>query len=214
MVNKETDGNSFSKTRLEAFSDGVFAIASTLLILEVAVVPGGSPLEELFSAWPSYVGYVVSFLTIGIAWIGHSAMTDELDRVDPVYLRLNLLLLLVVVFLPFPTTLITEAFGDREAERVAATVFGMTLLAIRLLGMALDGYAKREGLYVAHPDDDELDRSRRKDVAGIVLYLAGIAVGLVFPGIAVAVYFAIALYLVIPFREIARLGRRESVGDR
>ena len=62
-----------SKTRLEAFSDGVFAIAITLLVLDIAVRPGGSPLDEFFSAWPSYVGYVVSFLTIGVAWIGHTA---------------------------------------------------------------------------------------------------------------------------------------------
>jgi uncharacterized membrane protein len=210
MTGSERSRGSFSKTRLEAFSDGVFAIAITLLILEVAVIPGGTPLEELFSAWPSYVGYVVSFLTIGVAWISHSAMTEELDRVDPVYLRLNLLLLLVVVFLPFPTTLITEAFGDRDAERVAATVFGLTLLAIRLLGMALDGYARRERLYVSYAADEELTRSRRKDASGVVLYLLAIIVGLVLPGVAVAVYFAIALYLVIPFRELTRLRGRDT----
>lgn len=211
MAGSGTNGGTFSKTRLEAFSDGVFAIAITLLILEVAVIPGGTPLEEFLSAWPSYVGYIVSFLTIGVAWISHSAMTDELERVDPVYLRLNLLLLLVVVFLPFPTTLITEAFGDREAERVAATVFGLTLLFIRLLGMALDRYARRESLYPDHVTDDvELARSRRKDLSGVFLYLGAIVVGLAFPGMAVAVYFAIAVYLVIPFSELARLGRRRS----
>ncbi len=213
MTQTESNRGSFSKTRLEAFSDGVFAIAITLLILEVAVIPGGTPLDELVSAWPSYVGYVVSFLTIGVAWIGHSAMTEELDRVDPVYLRLNLLLLLVVVFLPFPTTLITEAFGDREAERVAATVFGLTLLCIRLLSMALDGYARREGLYTEFGTDVELTRSRRKDVAGVLLYLVAIGVGLILPGIAVAVYFAIALFLVIPFSELVRLGRRSAGAD-
>ncbi|MEI6362808.1 MAG: TMEM175 family protein, partial [Actinomycetes bacterium] len=133
----------FGKTRMEAFSDGVYAIAITLLVLDIAVKPGGTPLQELFSAWPTYVGYVVSFLTIGAAWIAHTALTDELVRVDPVFLRLNLLLLLFVVFLPFPTTLITEAFGDREAERVAATAYGLTLLMILLLTMALDRYALR-----------------------------------------------------------------------
>lgn len=203
----------FSKTRLEAFSDGVFAIAITLLILDVAVVPGGSPLEEVFSAWPSYVGYVVSFLTIGAAWIGHSAMTDDLDHVDAVYLRLNLLLLLAVVFLPFPTTLVTEAFGDRDAERVAATVYGLTLLIIRLLTMALDGYARREALYTDVLVDDELERSRRKDAAGVILYVTAIATGLLLPGIAVSVYFAIALFLVIPFREIGRIRHHRANVD-
>jgi uncharacterized membrane protein len=199
-----------SKTRLEAFSDGVFAIAITLLVLDIAVRPGGTPLEELFSAWPTYVGYVVSFLTIGGAWIGHSALTDDLDRVDPVFLRLNLLLLLVVVLLPFPTTLVTEAFGDRDAERVAATAYGVTLLSIRLLAMALDGYARREGLYRTTTADIELDRFRRKDAVGVTLYVLAIVVGIVLPGIAVTFYFAIALYLVIPFRELGRMFRRRS----
>jgi uncharacterized membrane protein len=197
----------FSKTRLEAFSDGVFAIAITLLILDVAVTEAGTPLEELFSAWPSYVGYVVSFITIGLAWIGHSAMTEELDHVDAVFLRLNLLLLLVVVFLPFPTTLVTDAFGDRDAERVAATVYGLTLLVIRLLTMALDGYARRAELYASVVDDDELARTRRKNLSGVVLYIAAIAIGLLIPGLAIAVYFAIALYLVIPFRELSKAVR-------
>jgi uncharacterized membrane protein len=123
---------------------------------------------------------------------------------------LDLLLLLVVVFLPFPTTLITEAFDDRDAERVAATVFGLTLLAIRLLGMALDGYARRERLYADFAADEELTRSRRKDASGVVLYLIAIVVGLVLPGVAVAVYFAIALDLVIPFRELTRLRVRDT----
>jgi uncharacterized membrane protein len=199
---------SFGKTRLEAFSDGVYAIAITLLILDVAVVPGGSPWDEVLSAWPSYIGYVVSFLTIGVSWIGHTAMTDELDRVDAVFLRLNLLLLLVVVFLPFPTTLITDAFGDREAERVAATVYGGTLLLIRLLSMALDRYARRERLYNDSRPDEELDQSRRKDVYGVAFYILAIIGGFILPGLAVTAYFAITLYLVIPFSEIARIRLR------
>jgi uncharacterized membrane protein len=206
----ESPRGAMSKTRLEAFSDGVFAIAITLLVLDIAVRPGGTPLEELFSAWPTYVGYVVSFLTIGGAWIGHSALTDDLDRVDPVFLRLNLLLLLVVVLLPFPTTLVTEAFGDRDAERVAATAYGVTLLSIRLLAMALDGYARREGLYRTTTADIELDRFRRKDAVGVTLYVLAIVVGIVLPGIAITFYFAIALYLVIPFRELGRMFRRRS----
>jgi uncharacterized membrane protein len=130
--------------------------------------------------------------------------------VDPVFLRLNLLLLLVVVLLPFPTTLVTEAFGDRDAERVAATAYGVTLLSIRLLAMALDGYARREGLYRTTTADIELDRFRRKDAVGVTLYVLAIVVGIVLPGIAITFYFAIALYLVIPFRELGRMFRRRS----
>jgi uncharacterized membrane protein len=197
----------FSTTRLEAFSDGVYAIAITLLILNVVEATGGSPLDEFLSAWPSYVGYVVSFLTIGVAWIGHAALTDDLDHVDSLFLRLNLLLLMVVVFLPFPTSLVTAAFGDREAERVAVTVYGVTLLCIRLMGIALDRYSAREHLYARDRDETELLRARRKNAVAVLLYVVAIVVGLLLPGVAVTVYFAIAVYLVVPFREVGRLLR-------
>ncbi len=198
-------GGSFSKSRLEAFSDGVFAIAITLLVLDIAVKPGGSPLDEFLSAWPTYVGYVISFITIGVAWIGHSAITEELTKVDAVFLRLNLLLLLFVVFLPFPTKLVTDAFGKSDAERVAVTVFGFTLLLIRLLSVALDRYARAEGLYPSDGTDEELAQARSKSLSGLVLYAVAIVIGLLLPRIAVALYFGIALYLAIPWRHVAEL---------
>ena len=83
---------------MEAFSDGVFAIAITLLVLDVAVHPPGTPLEQVLHAWPAYVAYVVSFLTIGAAWLAHTALTDRLTQADSIFLRLNLLFLLVVAF--------------------------------------------------------------------------------------------------------------------
>ena len=201
---------SLSKTRLEAFSDGVFAIAATLLILDVAVRPPGTPWEQVLHAWPAYVAYLVSFLAIGAAWIAHAALTDRLARTDSVFLRLNLFLLLAVVFLPFPTRLLSEGFGEQEAERVAVTLFGLTLLVIRLAGAALDGYARREHLYgrqedQGDQDEDELHDSRRKSLIVIIGYAVTILVGLVLPGLAVAFYFALGLYLVVPFREVAAL---------
>ena len=75
-------GNTLSKNRMEAFSDGVLAIAITLLVLEVAVRPPGSPLKQFLNGWPSYFGYVVSFLAIGAAWLAHNTLTDRLERVD------------------------------------------------------------------------------------------------------------------------------------
>lgn len=75
------------KSRLEAFSDGVFAIAATLLVLDISVHPPGTPLEQVLAAWPAYRAYVVSFLTIGLAWLGHTAMTDWLERTDSLFLR-------------------------------------------------------------------------------------------------------------------------------
>ena len=105
---------SLSKTRLEAYSDGVFAIAATLLILDVVVHPPGTPWEQVLHAWPAYVAYLVSFLAIGAAWIAHAALTDRLARTDPVFLRLNLFVLLAVVFLPFPTRLLSRGSGRKR----------------------------------------------------------------------------------------------------
>src|SRR5271154_1812011 len=99
---------SLSTTRMEAFSDGVFSIAATLLVLDIALHPPGTPLHQVLDAWPAYLGYLVSFLTIGGAWLAHGGLTDRLVRADSLLLRINLLLLLVVAFLPFPTKLVAD----------------------------------------------------------------------------------------------------------
>ena len=118
---------------MEAFSDGVFSIATTLLVLEIAVHPPGTALEQLRHEWPAYLGYAISFLTIGAAWLAHNAITDRLTRADTLLLRINLLLLFVVAFMPFPTKLIAEALHEPDNERVFVTLYGVTLLTIRLL---------------------------------------------------------------------------------
>jgi uncharacterized membrane protein len=147
--NGDTPGGrgSLGTDRLAAFSDGVLAIAATLLVLEIMVQPPGTLLQQVLDAWPGFVAYVVSFLTIGGTWLVHTALTDRLTRADPIFLQLNLVLLLVVAFLPFPTKLVINALHITGNERVAITIYGLTLLAIRLLTVALDAYARREHLY-------------------------------------------------------------------
>ena len=201
---------SLSSSRLEAFSDGVFSIAATLLVLDIALHPPGTPLEQVLHAWPAYLGYLVSFLTIGAAWLGHSALTDRLTRADSLLLRINLLLLLVVAFLPFPTKLVAEGLHGFEGERVYITMYGLTLLAIRLLGFALDEYARRERLYARDRDTGESQAERRNLLPVVIGYVVAILVGLALPGLAVVFYFGIAVYLIVPFREVARLLFRRS----
>ena len=195
---------SLSKTRMEAFSDGVFSIATTLLVLDIALHPPGSPLKQVLEAWPYYLAYLVSFLTIGGAWLAHTALTDRLVRADAILLRLNLLVLLGVGFLPFPTRLVAEALHDVNGERVFVTMYGLTLLAIRIFGYALDEYARREHLYNAEKVE-EPEQSGRSNLAVLVVYVVAILIGLVVPTVAVAFYFGIAIYLVVPFREIRHL---------
>ena len=195
---------------MEAFSDAVFAIAITLLVLDVAVHKPGTPLEQVLLAWPAYVAYVVSFLTIGAAWLAHTALTDRLAQSDSIFLRLNLLLLLVVAFLPFPTRLVADALQNIDAERVAVTFYGLTLLAIRLLGAGLAEYARREHLYSPPTEGEQPPGAQQKLLSVVIGYVIAIITGLLLPAVAVAVYFALAVYLVVPFREVARLVFRRS----
>jgi uncharacterized membrane protein len=197
-------GESRGFDRTVAFSDGVFAIAITLLVLDFAIHPPGSPLHQVLHIWPSFVAYVVSFLTIGAAWLGHAALTDRLDRTDSIFLRINLLLLLVVTFLPFPTGLVGEALREPSSERVFVTMYGLTLLAIRLMGSALGEYADREHLY-SQGDGGQEQRERKGLLPVVAAYVIAILIGIAFPVLAVCVYLGIAVYLVVPFREVQRL---------
>jgi uncharacterized membrane protein len=196
--------------RLAAYSDGVFAIAATLLVLDIAVHPPGTPLQQVLHAWPSYLAYLVSFLTIGAAWLAHTSLTDRLARSDLILLQINLLVLLVVAFLPFPTRLVADALHNQDAERVAVTFYGLTLLAIRALGTALDAYARHEHLYSPREDGDEVQAPRRRLLPVVIEYVTAIAIGLVVPVAAVVLYCGIAVYLIVPLREFGRLLLRRS----
>jgi uncharacterized membrane protein len=194
---------------MEGFSDGVFGFAATLLVLDVALRPPGTPLQLVLHAWPAYLAYVVSFLTIGGAWLLHTALTDQLARTDQLFLRLNLLVLLVVAFLPFPTGLVADALHDSRGERVYVTVYGLTLLAIRILGFALHAYARHEHLYAPAGEGEKSQTPQRKFLPVVIGYVIAIIIGLLLPVLAVALYFGIAVYVMVPFREVARvLARR------
>jgi uncharacterized membrane protein len=190
-------------TRLEAFSDGVFAIAITLLVLDLAIGASGSPWDRVVDGWPFYLAYAVSFMTIGAAWIAHTLITDLLAEADLTLLRINLLLLLVVGVLPFPTRLVAESIEDLDGERLFVALYGLTFLAMRLLLSALFRYARREQLFT--PDADTSGVGTQSVWLAVVGYGVAILIGLVFPVIAVALYCAIAVVLVVPADEVRRL---------
>jgi uncharacterized membrane protein len=119
----------------------------------------------------------------------------------------------VVVFLPFPTGLVADALrqDDISAERVYVTLYGLTLLAIRLMGFALDAYARYAHLYSPKAEGEELQSTQRKFLPLVIGYVIAILIGLALPVAAVALYFGLAVYLVVPFREAARvLARRHG----
>ena len=193
--------------RLEALSDGVFAIAITLLVLDIAVPAHAS--KDLLGAvthqWPSYLAYAVSFSTIGALWLGHNAITEYLDRADAAFVRLNLLLLLLVAFLPFPTRLFADYLGEDRPERVAATIYGVSLLVASTLLWVLWRYAVHAHLVRPDTADEEVELLTQRLTPGLGGYVLLIVLGLFVPVIAVAGYLAIALYYVIPFRRWTRI---------
>ncbi len=144
---------------MEAFSDGVFAIVITLLVLEISVPLGSEDdlLKALGDQWSSYLAYFVSFSTIGAVWLAHTVVTEYLDHADSVILRLNLLLrLLVVAFLPFPTTLLAEYTREFDAERIAATVYGINLLLAMIMVSVTWRYAVRGQLVRSDLADEDV----------------------------------------------------------
>ncbi len=191
-----------STGRLEAFSDGVFAIAITLLVLELGVSIGadGDLLEAFLEEWPSYLAYVVSFATIGAAWMAHSVITEYVDRSDSAFARLNLLLLMLVSFLSFPTKLVGEYIRAEGSERVAVTLFGSNLLLIAAGLFILWRHAVKTSLVRPDAADDEVQILTDRLTPGLAGYLVLIALGLFLPLVAVFGYLAVALILILPFR--------------
>ena len=195
----------FRTGRLEAFSDGVFAIAVTLLILDIGV--SGTAGHDLGAAirglWPSYLAYIASFSTIGAAWLAHNAITEYLERADAAFVRLNLLLLLFVSFLPFPTRLVAVYIRQDKAERVAVTFYGIILLLSSTMLWVLWRYAVRAHLVRPDLDDEEIELLTERLTPGLSAYLVLIVSGLFLPVIAVIGFLGIALYYIIPFRRLS-----------
>ena len=202
--------------RLEAFSDGVFAIAITLLVLELGVSGGAGEhlLRSILHEWPSYLAYFTSFLTIGGIWLQHSAITSSLRAADATLYRLNLLVLLLVSFIPFPTKLVAEFIGDRDPERVAVVFYGLTVLALALALTVFVRYAAEHRRLVADDVEAHVVEAALTHQPSFALYAVGIGLGLVFPTVAVVVYLLTAIYLGIPLRTLRRLlGRRAVTPD-
>jgi TMEM175 potassium channel family protein len=189
-------GNRWGTGRIEAFSDGVFAIALTLLVFDLAVPTSsfGDLWYGIAHEWPSYLAYVTSFITIGGLWMTHLAIFRRLRYANAVTMRLNLLVLMGVAFLPFPTALMAKAIRDTDAERAAVVFYGLTLLLISILYRVLwDTIVRHPELLDPAVSTDEIHPIRRSMVPNIAFYAAAIALSLLLPKVAVFGYLAIAI---------------------
>jgi uncharacterized membrane protein len=189
--------------RLEAFSDGVFAIAITLLVLDIPVprVEQGGLREALLDQWPDYAAYAVSFAIIGIIWINHDAVFGYIEHVDRGLLFLNLNLLLWVVVIPWPTSLLAEYMQSGGSdERAAALVYALTMT---IMGVSFGGLwlyiAHRPGVgAVARLQPREVRSRTRRFVIGTPLYALSVGLALVSAPACLAINALLAVYYALP----------------
>jgi uncharacterized membrane protein len=189
-----------STSRTEAFSDGIFAIAATLLVLELKVpqVEPGGLADALLESWPSYATYVVSFLTIGIIWVNHHAVLDRIREVNRPLLFMNLMFLMAVAAIPFPTALLGDYLQAGHDERLAAAVYGGTMSLMGVTFGAIWAYAVlSDDLLHARVDRTRARRSLWIFAAGTPLYVLAIGASLLSATLALVIYALLALFYLV-----------------
>jgi uncharacterized membrane protein len=186
--------------RLETFADGVFAIAATLLILNVdAQVAGdvGNLGDRLTHIWPSYLAYAVSFVTIGIMWVNHHWVMSQIDHTDRRFLFANIGLLLCIAFVPFPTRLVAEHIRGDGAQD-AALAYGFTMVATAIMFSITWFYAStRRRLLRRDADAAVVSGISRSYLPGPWIYLGATLVAFLSPTASVLLFLAIAVFYVV-----------------
>jgi uncharacterized membrane protein len=181
-------------TRLETFSDGVFAIAATILVLEIGVGHTHHLGHALLELWPSYLAYVTSFVTIGIIWINHHFCVQTIERADRTLLFINVVLLLVVAFIPFPTKLVAEYLRE-PGEQSAVYAYNATFTLMAVVYNIWWRYASAgRRLIGENVPDAEVRAITRAFNPGIPLYLLAFAVAIFSPLASVLLTLAIAAF--------------------
>lgn len=194
--------NRWGTGRIEAFSDGVFAIAITLLVLEIGVPE--TDLDDLWAGiadqWPSYLAYVTSFLTIGGIWMSHHAIFRRLKSADATVMKVNLLLLMLVSFLPFPTKLLAETINAPSEETAAVIFYGFVLLAISITSSLLWRHiAANRDLLEPDVSDEDIKSIGNVISPSIGFYAAIIVLAIFEPQVAAVGFLVIAVVSV--FRQ-------------
>jgi uncharacterized membrane protein len=186
--------------RVEAFSDGVFGIAITLLALDIKVPPAGTTAlgAALLRQWPVYLAYLISFLTVLIMWMNHHKLFQHIHRVDHLFLILNGLLLMSITVVPFPTSLLAAYVGGGEA-RIAAAVYSGWFVMIAILFNLLWRYACHRGRLLARDyDRARVDGITRQYRFGPLMYAAALGLAFVNVAASVGLCLALAVFFAIP----------------
>jgi uncharacterized membrane protein len=185
--------------RVEAFSDGVFAIAITLLILAVGIdqaLAKGDLKHQLLHLWPAYIAYAVSFVTVGIMWVNHHTVFRHFARVDRPLLLLNILLLMCISFTPFPTRVVAEHAQSDADRKAAAFLYGATMTLTAICFFAVWIYGSRRLL---RPDADrrEVSGITRSYLPGAPTYATATLISLASPVASLIIYGVLAIFYAI-----------------
>ncbi len=182
--------------RITAFSDGVFSIAITLLVLNLHVptVPG-KLLDQLRTQWPSLSSYLLSFVIVGIYWVAHHNMFHYIKRSDRPFLWINILLLMCVAFIPFPAGLL----GQYSGQRISLITYASSLILTNLMLSLLWWYATSNHRLVDQDIDPHFVRTvNRRNMTAPVVYLVSIGLSFLSPLASLIVFFLFPLYYIIP----------------
>jgi len=201
--------------RAESFSDGVFAVAITVLVFNLLSIRPPDTYLKLADHWPQFAAYVISFLTTGIMWLNHHTLLSRVSKVDRITLVLNTFLLMGVVAVPFPTALVADSLDHGapvQAARIAAVVYGLVLIEISV------GFSTMWLYISAHQESlaaQPLPPSRRATLlfgAGLIGYVvATLVAALGSPGVALGIYGALAFYYL--FEHLPRSTGEVGSGD-
>jgi uncharacterized membrane protein len=191
-------------SRIEAFSDGMFAIAITLLILEVKVpVPAEGRLAQgLLKQWPSYLAFVLSFVYIGVMWMNHHRMFTHIRRSNDTLLVLNLLLLLGVTAVPFPTAVLAANLGTAD-QKTAAVFYNAVFIFIAIFFNVLWRYAVSHQLLDKNMSASAVSISRQYAV-GPLMYIVCLALAFVDVRVSLGVNVALAVYFALPANMVRK----------
>ncbi|WPR66275.1 TMEM175 family protein [Glutamicibacter protophormiae] len=201
--------------RVEAFSDGVMAVAITLLVLDLRVPepePGRSLASGLLELWPNALAYVISFIAIGIMWLSHHTMFHRLAGVDHSVLVLNLVLLLCIVVLPFTTSVLSSYLDVPGQGVLAAVLYAGSFLVTSSLFFALQYHLlkRRPHLLREAPDPVQTRSILRRGLISIPDYVLAAAAALVSPYLTLGICMALGLFYLL---STAGLGDRRTSGS-
>lgn len=202
--------------RAEAFSDGIFAIAVTLLILEIRapaqhdIDSDGALWHALRDLWPAYLAYVISFATILVTWINHHAIMRLVGRTDHTFLLLNGLLLALITAVNFPTSLVAEYIGHAGEQAAVLAYNGVFLLMAFAFNIVWRYISRGEGLLLASADPEQVRAIDRRFRFGPLYYVAAFALAFISPKASLVLCLVLAVLFALPYTS----GRRSAVDGR